>query len=428
MTTPASSNHQDVQLRLHEVSDSFCPLRWTYLQVDIQHARVRACCKTPFRSVSAAEFERLGPNAIFNTEYFQARRQEMLEGVRHADCDGCWSDEKQGLLSYRFLMSQRSPFRESIADIAASRTVDAATPLHIELILSTLCDLRCSYCSPEFSSAWEAEVRKYGPYPGADGIDLDQGASGFRAAFLRWLDEILERVDYVQFNGGEPLLHPEFFEMVDRIRRAASGRSPTLGLITNLNTPPARLEHFKQVLPDLIERHQLRFAVSQDSVGRRAEYIRFGIRWTRFDRNLRSLLAEFPELRVELAPTMSVLNVTSVRKLIEYTQELVGEFGERIVFRPGVVSFPDFLAPLVLPPRYACYLREAASTARRVSQWEDFALRLDELARALEQKPATLDLQRRFREWARVYDRRRGTDFPTVFPELREFWSGDVTQ
>lgn len=403
--------------RLEQISPSFCPLRWTYMQVDLEHGRVKACCKTPFQQVTTQELRESGRAAIFNASYFQDRRREMLRGAGHSDCNSCLEQERLGLLSYRLSEAGKEPHSTAVESIAAERPVGTAVPKHIEFILSTLCDLKCTYCGPDFSSSWAMDVRKNGAFPMlGDEPALAFAPAEFREIFWQWFDLNLPRFDYIQFNGGEPLIQREFYNTLQRIDDARVALQ--MGVISNLNTPAASLARFRKVLPELMSRHQFRLGVSQDSVGSRAEYIRYGLRWSNFDHNLRLLLREFSSLEVQIAPTMSALNVTSFRRLLEYLDQLSDEFGPRVLLRPSVVMFPEFLSPWALPIHYAAYLDDSISYLDRIGRWPEMKERLCELLSGWQRASQDASLESQFVDWIRYNDARAGVRFVDVFPEM----------
>lgn len=410
---------------LSVANDAYCPLRWSYLQVDLAHGRAKACCKTPFQPVTGEEIAIAGSDAIFNGAYVQARRREMLRGERHGDCAGCWQAEEEGLQSYRQRQSGKPMFAEITRSLASRPRVDGAAPVHIEIILRTTCDLACSYCGPDFSSRWQKEIERLGPYPEQGGVPpgLPQPRPEFTAVFLRWFDSALNTAQYVQFNGGEPLIQDDFYGLIARLLDRPAGPPLQLGVITNLNTPPARLRQFLTVLPELHERYQFRLGVSFDSVGPRAEYIRSGLRWPRMDANLRTLLAACPDLDLQLAPTMSALNVSSMPETIRYADRLRAEYGTPVSFRPSVVMWPDFQSPLILLDEDYRHLDEAIDLLDRLGGWDDLRQRLTEIKRAAAERGDVHALRAAFFRWFTEYDRRRRTRFIAVFPELAPFWA-----
>src|SRR5436309_1568975 len=120
--------HETINDFLKQISDSFCPLRWTYMQVDLQHGKIKACCKTPFQQIDDDQIRQSGTAALFNGEYVQQRRREMFEGIRHSDCNACWLQEDLGLLSYRWAQAAKEPFRSASSAIAEERRLDNGVP------------------------------------------------------------------------------------------------------------------------------------------------------------------------------------------------------------------------------------------------------------------------------------------------------------
>ncbi len=187
------------------LSTSFCPLRWSYLQVDLQHGRTKACCKTPFQALTRQAIAAQGAEAIFNSEYVQARRAEMLTGIRHSDCTACWKAEDLGVQSYRQSQAAKPMFQAVTEAVTAAPRLDAAVPKHIEIISRTTCDLACSYCGPDFSVRWEKEIERHGQYPEDGKVPVMPTACappGFAEIFRDWLTEHVDDIDYIQFNGG----------------------------------------------------------------------------------------------------------------------------------------------------------------------------------------------------------------------------------
>ena len=407
------------------LGESFCPLRWSYLQVDLQHGRTKACCKTPFQALTSQEIAAQGAEAIFNSEYVQTRRAEMFAGIRHPDCAACWKAEDLGLQSYRQSQAAKPMFRAVAEAVAASPRLDGAVPKHIEIICRTMCDLACSYCGSDFSVRWEKEIERYGPYPEDGNVQAAPAGSappGLARIFRDWLAEHIDEVEYIQFNGGEPLIQDEFYDILGLSLSGRSANRLELGVITNLNTPPARLRQLIDLLPRLLERHGLRFGVSFDATGRRAEYIRYGLSWDRFDRNLRTLLSAVPGLSVQLAPTMSALNVTSAPDIVRYAAEIRSAHGDRVIFRPSMVMWPDFQSPLILLPQNYAAIDNARRALSDLGLWPNLSERLAEIKDAAGREPGADSLRAAFYRWFTEYDRRRKLHFVDVFPELSGFW------
>jgi MoaA/NifB/PqqE/SkfB family radical SAM enzyme len=95
---------------------------------------------------------------------------------------------------------------------APAEAEDLAAPLYVAWQITNECNLACLHC-----------IEESGPGKAfADELDREQ--------VLAVLDQLLDReVPYLSFSGGEPMVHPHFFEMVER----ACTRGAQLKIETN---------------------------------------------------------------------------------------------------------------------------------------------------------------------------------------------------
>jgi hypothetical protein len=391
------------------------------MQCDVGRGQVKACCKTPFLKIAAEDLAAQGPGSIFNNPYFAERRREMLTGVSHDDCAACHEHEKAGIISYRQSESPKPIFAMPDKAATAYAELRNAWPTHVELMLATTCDLRCAYCDPRFSSAWAAESRAaHADRLTRDLPELAPADDGFAATFNAWFRRALPHIEYLQFNGGEPLLQAEFYRYLDLIASEA-GRLQ-VGLISNLNTPERQFVRFLDRLPALIEAFNIRIAVSQEAVGARAEYIRYGLVWELFEANLRRLLDHFRGRAIHLAPTMSALNLTSFDAYVGFIERLADDYDCEFVWRPSLVHSPAHLSPLLAGTNERRTLENLVGRLQRTGRWLDLAAWIEHLARAIGGCDRSIQ-RRQFEAWIARYDRVRKTRFEQVFPELARMTS-----
>ena len=95
---------------------------------------------------------------------------------------------------------------------SAAESEDLAAPLYVAWQITNECNLACLHC-----------IEESGPGKAfADELDREQVFSV--------LDQLLDsEVPYLSFSGGEPMLHPHFFAMVER----ACERGAQLQIETN---------------------------------------------------------------------------------------------------------------------------------------------------------------------------------------------------
>jgi hypothetical protein len=149
--------------KLDKISVSFCTVKWKHATMNLGSGAVKSCCHLPFRKVELEN--NLSGLQLHDTATDRAERQQMLQGQKPKDCEYCWWMESQGHYSDRIVWSSKTwmdPYTEQIAKIAR---VEAQNPSWLELNFSNICNLKCSYCSPIFSSKWLQEIKQHGPYP-----------------------------------------------------------------------------------------------------------------------------------------------------------------------------------------------------------------------------------------------------------------------
>jgi MoaA/NifB/PqqE/SkfB family radical SAM enzyme len=86
-----------------------------------------------------------------------------------------------------------------VTRLATAEAEDLAAPLYVAWQITNECNLACLHC-----------IEESGPGKAfADELDKTQ--------VFAILDQLLDReVPYLSFSGGEPMLHPHFFDMVER--------------------------------------------------------------------------------------------------------------------------------------------------------------------------------------------------------------------
>ena len=96
------------------------------------------------------------------------------------------------------------PDRAAAAADAAPESDDLAAPLYVAWQITNECNLACLHC-----------IEESGPGKAfADELSEEQ--------VFRVLDQMIEQeIPYLSFSGGEPMLHPNFFRMVEHV--CASG-------------------------------------------------------------------------------------------------------------------------------------------------------------------------------------------------------------
>ena len=105
---------------------------------------------------------------------------------------------------------------------AATASETLAAPLYVAWQITNECNLACLHC-----------IEESGP-----GKAFRDELS--REEALRIIDDLMDHeVPYLSLSGGEPMLHPHFFELVERVTSRGS-QLKISRLATHIFTTPAR--------------------------------------------------------------------------------------------------------------------------------------------------------------------------------------------
>jgi hypothetical protein len=249
-------------------------------------------------------------------------RNRMLAGEwPQRGCDYCQNIERAGGQSDRItnldLAGIHAP-PELEHDIKATRV----TPRILEVYFDNLCNLKCVYCGPNFSSLWDAENKQHGTFSRngimiSDGFRKDPNIEDNKQRLFDWMEKHAHNLTNFNILGGEPLFQADFDRCLDFF---AQHPAPDLDLqiFSNLNATERRVESMIQKIRRLIEQDHIRqFTVtaSLDCWGAEAEYARFPLDLAIWQRNFERLLAE-PWIKLIVGSTITPLTVKTLPDLV----------------------------------------------------------------------------------------------------------------
>ena len=181
----------------------------------------------------------------------------------------------------------------------------------MDIRFSNLCNFTCRMCWYGASSRWHADALKLGLRPGESALIRSFESFDIGIGFVM---PLLETVEVIYWAGGESLLQEEHYEILKRLSRL--GRTD-VALYYNTN-----LSEF-EMGEDCVLRLWGKFSnvqveISIDGIAKRAEIIRNGLVWDRFQENLRRLREEAPHVRRRFGITVSVFNVAALAEIHDY--------------------------------------------------------------------------------------------------------------
>ena len=454
MTTDLKSNFLNdteiMQQRLNEVSPSLCLAKWKQVSLHLPTGLTNSCYHPPLHRIPIDAIQHT-PSALHNTPHKKQQRKLMLAGQRPSECQYCWNMEDQGKLSDRHYRSGE-PWAAVDFDKIKNSTGDEddVIPSYVEVNFNHACNLKCSYCSPQFSSSWQAEVDQHGAYPTTTPHNAPEHFTGERRvipvreanpyvdAFWAWWPELYPQLEHFRMTGGEPLMDKNTYRVFDYV---IANPSPKLHLNVTSNFSVEEklwqkyLSSVKQLCDGRIE-HFMQY-VSLDDWGAQAEYIRHGLDFDLLWDRVNQFLTEVPSYNsLTFIITMNNLSVPGLKTLFAGILELRSRYSktyQRVWFDTPVLREPAWQSLQILPESYVtrvsqvhAWMSEHKETSSLPFQgFKDYEVaRLDRdlawMRSGLGQNhsQARADFYRFFSE----HDRRRGTDFLTTFPEMHTWW------
>jgi organic radical activating enzyme len=434
-----------------DLGPALCLAKWKQVSLHLQTGLTNSCYHPPLHPIDPAAIA-LDPGALHNTEHKKQQRVIMLQNEKPSECSYCWNMEAENKLSDRHYRSGE-PWASVDFDKIRNSTGNEndVIPSYVEVNFNNACNLRCSYCSPQFSSSWADEVGRLGGYPTSTMHNSPEHFSGSRRviparehnpyveAFWSWWPTLYPELKHFRMTGGEPLLDKNTYRVFDYV--LANPKSDLhLNVTSNFSVEDVLFEKYLSYIKRICEtdiEHFMQYVSLDSGKGAQAEYIRNGMSADRVVRNVNRYLTEAPARNsLTFIITMNNLSVTGFRDYMEWIlhlRKVHSSTYQRVWFDTPVLREPAWQSLQILPESYAQQLESArdymlanlTTEANPLHGFKDYEVaRLERdiawmrAAQHRDHSQAKGDFYRFFSE----HDRRRGTDFAATFPEMRSWW------
>jgi organic radical activating enzyme len=288
---------------------------------------------------------------VWNGDHYKKLRLDLMNGIQNKNCESCWKVEKNGGYSMR-KNENRHYSEDAIRDITSKVNdgYSSALPTLFDFKLGNLCNLKCIMCCQLSSSLHESEVRtwkvKNVTLPKLlDYIEItykDENQQ-FRIdrdnsdTILENLKHVLPSITTLKLVGGEPLINPFTFDIVDRLIDLGYAKNLELVIITNLSVLNdsfiKKLEQFKS----------LQLICSYDHVDpAKFHFIRFPADYGEFKYNFDKILKS--NINVSISTTFSIFNIFDIEQILDEFEKLALPISFNYVIDPNYFSI-KYLAP-----------------------------------------------------------------------------------
>ena len=447
--------------KLDDIGCGMCLAKWTQVTIQLQTGHTHSCHHPKTHKIPLEELKR-NPSALHNTRYKKTRRHEMLTGKRPKECDYCWNvEDNSDRFSDRVFKSQESWSLPHYDEIKKSDWREDFNPRYVEVAFSNACNMKCSYCAPAYSTEWFQEIQQHGGYPTTDqfndfkyNIAEDKmpipvrDANPYKEAFWKWWPDLYQDLHTFRITGGEPLLAPDTFKVLDYIiDHPNPNKNLQFAVNSNLSGPKQLIDKFIEKIKRIEDEGRVReFIVftSCESWGEQAEYIRHGMDFNYFWDNVNRILESSSRVNVTNMATYNALSVPNYHKLIKGMYDLKTKFGSpdrywksAVFLDSSYLRYPTHQTVQVLPNEWNQYILKHAQLVdyygvplfdHNYVGYSD--IEVQKIKRIYDWKIAKWDGKARqvknhrynFGKFFQEHDKRRGTDFCKVFPELADFY------
>ena len=288
---------------------------WIHFHMDTG-GKVKACCSTSITyGQLSGNSDAVTIDKIWNGKSVKTFRKKLLQGHKDKRCAVCYDKEKAGKSSMRTETLEKYPtYAKTVHDATDSDGNTTLRPVYLDLRFSNVCNLRCRTCWHGASSSWFEEAKILKNTAGEQA--LIKATSNNPKVLKNILTHSSEPAE-IYFAGGEPLMMEEHYQLLMELIKIK--QTNTL-LRYNSNLSILKFKEFD--LCDLWKKFKyVKLAVSVDATETLGNYIRKGVRWEKLISNIRLLKKECPHIQIEIAPTISILNINSFGKMHQYFVE-----------------------------------------------------------------------------------------------------------
>ena len=212
---------------------------------------------------------KIGPCSQISADYLkpisELNNPNRFADLKTQDCPPDHPCNKCSVNEYHGLPSYRNTFDRAVTSAPGLQFVDIRN--------TNVCNLKCRYCGPHFSSQWAEELAVFP-------IIKTQELTNYKQIL------ITDSLHWMYFTGGEPLVNGEHWQLLEEL--ITSGMSKQISLMYSSNLTTLKYKN-KDIINIWRQFKHVQIHCSIDAVGEPLENIRSGTNWEKIKSNLTQL-------------------------------------------------------------------------------------------------------------------------------------------
>jgi hypothetical protein len=309
-----------------------CQLKWAWSTVYLTTGTTASCHRTHQHKFDYDTFN------FHNTPEKIADRAQMLEGAwPKLGCEYCRNIEESGGASDRITNLDFWDF-DPPKELQIDPLAVSVTPRILEIYFNNTCNLKCTYCGPQFSSLWNDELIRFGDTP----FVVDKDFNKNKQKCFDWLTQNIHELHQLNVLGGEPLYQEEFDQLLD-VLEITPAPNLTLTFFSNLAVAQDKLiQKINRIekLKELGHIKRLIITASLDCWGPEAEFARFPLNLNTWEKNFNYILSK-DWITIVIGSTITPLTIKSLYALIEKINEWNKQ--RPVYWYGNSVNYPDWM-------------------------------------------------------------------------------------
>jgi hypothetical protein len=408
-----------------------CQLKWTQNTVYLTDGISASCHKAGFGKYIIDN----GEINFHNTPDKIEDRLKMLRGEWPGrGCEHCKHIEEAGGESDRTIHLE---MEGTAAPPELEHTPEAVevTPRILEVYWGNTCNQKCIYCAAHYSSQIHQEEKRFGLF-NRDGVILDHNKFTVNPnierdteMLFRWFDKHMNQLHKIIVLGGEPFLQKETFRLIEHLEK---GDFPDLTLVffSNHNVEHERFKGWIQRLErlqkaDRLDKIQIFF--SCDALGMEGEYVRTGLDLKLAIKNFEYVLHQ-TNIEQAINSALTVTAVPGMPALVRYinrcnqikpiywsmTKAANRDHPGTAYLYPGI--FGSKINDWGL--REAVEIFDVKTNGSPDSVKQNHKKFMQGNIKEFDLANSDVKRMRQFRTYLNELDRRRGTDWKKIYPQM----------